>query len=161
MKVVSNTSPFVSLGRIGNLNLLHQVYGDLLVPEAVWQEVVIDGSGLPGAVEVREADWINVQEIVNKPLVRSLCQSLDAGEAEAIALALEVDADLLIMDERLGREVAQHFGMRYIGLIGVLMEARQRGFVDSIKIKLDQLRDVAGFRISEKLYARILEECGE
>lgn len=161
MKVVSNTSPFVSLGRIGSLNLLHQVYGDLLIPEAVWQEIVIDGAGLPGAVEVREADWISVQEVANKPLVRSLRQDLDAGEAEAIALALETDADLLIMDERLGREVAHHFGIKYIGVIGVLVVAKQRGFIEAIKIKLDQLRDVAGFRVSKKLYTRILQEGGE
>ncbi|MEA2008914.1 MAG: DUF3368 domain-containing protein, partial [Chloroflexota bacterium] len=78
-----------------------------------------------------------------------------------IALALETDADLLIMDERLGREVAHHFGIKYIGVIGVLVVAKQRGFIEAIKIKLDQLRDVAGFRVSKKLYTRILQEGGE
>ena len=116
MKVVSDASPLVNLGRIGRLSLLQRLYGKLIITKAVWQEVVVDGAGQPGAVDVKRADWIKIQTVANKPLVQSFRQSLDAGEAEAIALALETDADLLLMDERLGREVAQYFGVRYTGL---------------------------------------------
>jgi len=85
-------------------------------------------------------------------------QELDAGEAESIALALEIGADLLLMDEHLGREVARHLGVRYTGLIGVLIEGKRKGLITSIKPYLDQLRDIAGFRLSEVLYAKVLRD---
>jgi predicted nucleic acid-binding protein len=149
MIVVSDTSILINLAWLDRLFLLRELYGDLLIPQAVWHEVVKRGAGKPGAAEVKAADWIQVREVVNKDLVRALRQDLDAGEAEAIALAVEVEADLLLMDERLGRETAQHFGLRYLGLIGVLLIARQRELITGIKPDLDRLRQVAGFYISE------------
>ena len=82
----------------------------------------------------------------------------DAGEAEAIALALEAHAELLLMDERLGRDTARHLGLRFIGLIGVLVEAKRRRLIPTIKAELDALRDVAGFRIAQELYWRVLKD---
>jgi predicted nucleic acid-binding protein len=161
MKIVSNASPLINLARIGKLGLLQKLYGELIIPAAVWQEIVVEGAGQPGADEVKTADWINQQDVTNKQLTQALKQELDAGEAEAIALALEIGADLLLMDEDLGREVARHLGLRYTGLIGVLIEAKRKGFVVSIKPCLDQLRDIAGFRLSEELYARVLQDQGE
>ena len=120
MKVVSDASALINLARIGKLDLLQRSYGELLIPEAVWQEVVIAGVGQPGADEVRKATWIKTSNVANKHLVWALQQDLDAGEAEAIALTLEIEAALLLLDERLGRETAQHLGLRYVGLIGVL-----------------------------------------
>lgn len=111
MKVVSNTSPLINLARIGHLNLLPRIFGRLLIPEAVWQEAVIDGEGQPGAKEIRQADWIERATVSNRQLVRSLRQELDPGEAEAIALAVEINADWLLMDERLARQTARHFGL--------------------------------------------------
>ncbi|MFH1634431.1 MAG: DUF3368 domain-containing protein [Chloroflexota bacterium] len=161
MKVVSDASPLVNLGRIGRLGLLQRLYGELIIPKAVWQEVVVDGAGQPGAVYVKSADWIKIRTVANKPLVQSFRQGLDAGEAEAIALALEIDADLLLMDERLGREVAHHFGVRYTGLIGVLVEAKHNGQISEIKSLLNDLRYKAGFRVSDSLYMRVLHDEGE
>lgn len=86
---------------------------------------------------------------------------IDPGEAEAIALALEVSADLLLMDERVGREAAEHLGLRPMGVIGLLIEAKRRKRVEAVKPLLDALRDRAGFRISGQLYARILADTGE
>ena len=97
----------------------------------------------------------------NRELVRALQQELDAGEAEAIALALETGAELLLMDERLGRETAAHLGLRYVGVIGVLVEAKHKGLVSALKPQLDALRDVAGFRVSGGLYRRVLQDEGE
>ena len=161
MIVVSDTSVLINLAWLDRLPLLNKLYGDLLIPSAVWHEVVERRAGKPGADDVKVADWIEVREVVNTALVRALRQDLDAGEAEAIALAVEMDADLLLMDERLGRATAQHFGLRYIGLIGVLMMARQRKLITEIKPDLDRLRQVAGFYISESLYKRVLKDVAE
>jgi predicted nucleic acid-binding protein len=158
MKIVSNASPLINLARVGQLDLLQQLYGELTLPEAVWREIVLEGAGQPGAKAVEAAAWIRVQPATNRELVQALRQELDAGEAEAIALALETKAELLLMDEHLGRETALHMDVRCIGLIGVLIEAKRIGVVDSIRPLLDSLQDVAGFWISETLYQRVLQD---
>ncbi len=161
MSIVSNASPLINLARIGELNLLSQLYGELIVPEAVWREVVLEGAGQPGAKEVETASWIQAQSATNRELVQALRQELDAGEAEAIALALEVGAEFLLMDERLGREMALHMGVRCVGLIGILVEARHKELIDKVRPFLDKLRDMAGFWLSETLYRRVLQDEGE
>jgi predicted nucleic acid-binding protein len=102
MIVVSNSSPLVSLGAIGRFELLRDLYGGIAVPRAVHHEVAVQGTGRPGAVEVQSFDWITVCDINSPYVVTALQGKLDQGEAEAIALALELPADLLLMDERLG-----------------------------------------------------------
>jgi len=161
VKVVSNASPLINLARIGQLALLPRLFGRLLLPQAVWQEVVEDGRGQPGAEEIRRAVWIERAAVSNQPLIHSLRQDLDAGEAEAIALAIEIQADWLLMDERLGRETAQYFGLRYVGLVGILSAAKQRGDLKALRPLLDRLRDVAGFRVSSALYQQVLRDAGE
>ncbi len=159
--VVSDASALINLARIGELRLLRQLYGEVLIPQAVWREVVVEGAGQPGAEEVHRASWLTAKGVANEHLVRALRQDLDAGEAEAIALALELGADLLIMDERLGRQTAGYLGLRYLGLIGVLIAAKRRGLIGCIKSRLDALRDQAGFRVSDVLYQRVLQDEGE
>ncbi len=161
MMVVSDASPLINLARIGQLDLLRTLYQRLLLPEAVWQEVVIDGAGQPGSEEVPAADWINSQPVANRPLVQALQQTLGAGEAEAIVLALETEAALLLMDERLGRSTAEHLGLRCIGLVGVALEARHRGLLEHVRPFLDALRNLAGFHLNEALYRRVLQDEGE
>ena len=161
MIVVSDASPLIGLASIGQLDLLKQLYEEIHIPEAVWREVVIDGVRQPGADEVKKADWIRRRDVSNRQLVLALKQNLDDGEAEAIALTVELKADLLIIDERLGRDTAKHFGLNHIGLIGVLVEAKHKGSISEVKRYLDELRIVAGFRISDRLYKRVLIDEGE
>lgn len=161
MKVVSNASPIINLAWIGKLNLLHNLYEEIIIPEAVWNEVVIEGADQPGASEVKSAGWIKTIPASNKQLVQALRQDLHAGEAEAIALALETQADLLLMDERIGRESARYFGLNFIGLIGILIEAKGKGLISSVKLHLDELRDRAGFRVRNELYLRVLRDEAE
>jgi uncharacterized protein len=158
MMVVSNSSALINLSRIGKLTLLRDLYTEVHIPEAVWQEAVVRGEGQAGANEIKMAPWIRTERVKNLGLVKALRQELDAGEAEAIALALEAQAELLLMDERLGRDTARHLGLRFIGLIGVLVEAKKRRLIPTIKAELDALRDVAGFRIAQELYRRVLED---
>jgi uncharacterized protein len=161
MTIVSNASPLINLAHIGKLDLLHRLYDSVLIPQAVWDEVVVQGAGQPGAEEVSSAPWIRRSVVTNAQLVWALRQDLDAGEAEAIVLALETQAELLLMDERLGRETAHHMGLRYTGLVGLLIEAKHKGFITEVKSYLDALRWEANFRVSNALYRRVLRDEGE
>ena len=161
MIVVSNSSPLINLAWIGQFDLLFQLYDRLLIPEAVWYEIVEMGAGQPGAVEVQSASWIRRESIQNQPLERALRRDLDAGESQAIVLALETGADVLLMDERLGRETAKHFGIVCLGVIGLLIEAKQRNLIAAVKPHLDKLREVAGFWVAQDLYRQVLQDTGE
>jgi hypothetical protein len=161
VRIVSNASPLINLARIGKLDLLRELYGKLIIPEGVWHEIVVEGAGQPGADEVKGAVWIEKRGVKNKQLVQALLQELDAGEAEAIALALEEGSDWILMDEHLGRETAHHFRLRCLGLVGVIIEAKHKGLISTIKPFLDDLRDLAGFRLKDSLYTRILRDENE
>jgi predicted nucleic acid-binding protein len=161
MIVVCNTSPIINLAAIGQLALLQQLYARIVIPEAVYHEIAVIGSGQPGANEVQTLEWIETRHLAERALVNVLQIDLDAGEAEALALAVEAKADLLLMDERRGRTVAARLGLKYIGLLGVLVAAKQRGLVTLIKPALDELITRAGFWITKDLYARALATVGE
>jgi uncharacterized protein len=156
--VVSDSSALINLARIGKLELMRDLYGEVRIPEAVWQEAVVKGEGQAGASEIKSAPWIKAQSVKNTELVKALQQELDAGESEAIALALETQAELLLMDERLGRDTARHLGLPFTGLIGLLVEAKRKGLIANIKSEVDALRNVAGFRITDSLYRQILHD---
>ncbi len=161
MRVVSDSSPLIALARIGHLDLLHELYGEVTVPQGVVQEVASNGAGQPGAKEVSTAQWIVTVEVESRQFVRSLRRDLGKGEAEAIASAVESEADLLIVDDLLARQVARTLGLKVVGTVGVLLEARQKGLLSQIKPCLDELIEVAGFRVGGELYAKVLQEAGE
>lgn len=161
MIVVSNTSPIVNLAAVGQLNLLQQLYDRVIIPQAVYDEIVVAGAGQPGAVEVETYAWIEANKAADRVLVASLQLGLDEGEAEAIALAAELKADLLLLDERRGRAVASQLGLRCVGLLGVLMEAKHQDLIAAIKPVLDALIQRAGFWVSQALYDHVLQSAGE
>jgi predicted nucleic acid-binding protein len=159
--VVSNTSPILNLACIGRLDLLRALYGQLLIPPAVFHELVLADPDAPGAAEVRSGGWIAQHPVANQTLVAALRLELDAGEAEAIACALELKATLLLMDERRGRQIAQRMGLPVVGLLGALLLAQRRGLTPALRPLLDDLRSKAGFWMSDALYRRVLVETGE
>lgn len=161
MIVGSNTSPILNLGVIGQLNIIKQLYNKILIPHEVAAELSIIPPEQIGAIELQKLPWIKTRSVINRELVNSLVLELDAGEAEAIVLALEMKADLVLLDERRARKVASRFGLRFIGLLGMLVEAKQKGFIISLKPVLNDLIVKAGFRISGQLYTRVLQEVGE
>jgi predicted nucleic acid-binding protein len=161
MIVVSNTSPIINLAAIGRLELLQQLYRTLAIPQAVYHEIVVRGSGQPGASEIPTVVWVERHTVHDLALVHRLEQHLDAGESEAIALAVEMHADLLLLDERRGRMIAKQHGLSVVGLLGVLLVAKQQGFLETIRPVLDELRTVAGFWIDPELFAQVLETAGE
>ena len=158
--IVSNTSPIINLACIGRLDLLPALFGVITIPDAVFHEIAVANPDAPGASDVRTASWIRRYAVVNRPLVTSLRLELDPGEAEAIACVVEANAKLLLIDERRGRLVALRLGLATTGLMGLLLLARKKGLIESIRPLLDDLRRVAGFWIGDALYARVLAMLG-
>ena len=161
MFVISNTSPIINLAMVGQLNLLRQLYGQIVIPQAVYAEIVGVGVEQPGAVEVATSDWIQTYKVANRTAVTALQLELDDGEAEAIALAVETGADLLLLDEEIGRVIAAHFSLRFIGLLGCLIEAKKRGLISAVRPVVDDLIGKADFWIGRPLYERVLQAADE
>ena len=161
MIVISDTSPVINLAAAGQLDLLKKLYGKVIIAQAVYDEIVVTGAGQAGAKEVESANWIEVKEVANHTLIASLQLELDKGESESIALALESNADLLLLDERKGRAIASRLGLKFIGLLGVLVEAKQKGHISAVKPVVDDIIAKAGFWISQELYKRVLESAHE
>ncbi len=112
MIVVSNTSPIINLATVGELDLLRRCYGKIIIPQAVYDEIAVVGAGQPGAIEVQTLPWIETKQVTNRTLVKVITTELDDGEAETIALGLELKADLLLLDERRGRIVASRLALQ-------------------------------------------------
>ena len=138
-------------GGIGRLEIPHAVFGQLLVPDAVWQEVVEAAGEKPGSSDIAAASWIERRTVKDAGWVSLLKHDLGPGEAEAIVLARETGADFLLMDERLGRSAARNLGLRVVGLIGVLIEGRKQGFIADSGEIVERLRNEGGFWISDEL----------
>jgi len=160
MNVVSDAGPLIHLSRIGQLELLQAFFGRVLIAPAVRREVVERGSGQAGAQEVEHASWIEVQTPQRTDIIALLGAQLDRGEAESIALAVEVQADWLLIDERVGRYVAQNVGMRVKGTLGLLVEAYRRGQIADLRATMDELR-AKGTWIDDRIYAEILRMARE
>ena len=160
LKVVSNSSPLIHLGKISLLDLLAEQFGRILIPRAVWREAVEEGRDEPDAKAIAAASWIKVEEVHSSPLLTTLLALLDKGEAEAIVLALEVGADLILLDESDARRVAELYDLQKTGSLGVLIKAKRQGRIQSLKVYLDQLRST-GFYLSAKVYNEVLEAVNE
>ena len=160
MTVVTNAGPLIALAQIGRLNLLQLLYDELYLPLAVFDEVVTFGRERAGAAEVEMADWIRVINISDISAVERLRDRLDLGESEAIVLAIELQADLLLIDEARGRRVAQAQGLNHIGTVGSLVLARQRRLITAVTPLLDELI-ASGFRMDEALYRTAQKLAGE
>ena len=163
MRVVSNTSPLSSLARIGRLNLLCKQCSQLLVPEAVVKELR-DPASPPALKTVDQAlqeGWIIPAQVRDRRLVRLLTSELDLGEAEAIALAMETSAGLILIDELEGRRTARRLGLRVTGVLGVLLRAKKAGQIRSLRREVEALRKQAHFFISPRVEGDVLRAAGE
>lgn len=161
MIIVSDTSPINNLAAIHHLHLLHQLYGTVLIPEAVYRELTDPNFPVAGATEVQTFDWVQTRAVRDRTLVEALSDELDRGEAEAIALAVEIQADQVLIDERRGRLVANRLNLRYTGILGILVEAKSKGLIAEVKPLLDALISEAGFWIAEPLYNNVLQLVNE
>lgn len=159
---MTNSSVLIALSTIGQLSLLNQRFPDgVLLPQAVWQEVVGTGAAQPGAQEVASTSWLTVREVANKSLVSLLRMELDAGEAEAIALFSEEPLQAILLDEKNARRVARRLGLPVLGTVGVLIWAKQTGLIPTLKEQLDALQSQGKFRLSQFVYQESLNTVGE
>jgi predicted nucleic acid-binding protein len=162
--VVSDSSTLIHLAVIGRFSLLQSLYQIILIPPAVWDEVVVQGAERPGANEAlfaKQTGWLRIQAPKNTALVRSLSRDLDQGESEAIALAVEQNSDLLLIDEADGRKAASIYGLPKTGVIGVLIRSKKQGLVSSLREEFEHLENQSNFRIDPKLIQLALLTVGE
>jgi len=158
MLIISDTSPITNLIQINNLDILETLFKQVIIPEKVFEEL-LDYERQKEAIESRS--WIKVKPVLNRQEVIKLENLLDSGEAEAIILAKELNAEMLIIDERKGRKVAEENGLKIIGLLGILIRGKKKGHIAELKPIINELIQKNGFRVSKNLYERILIEVNE
>jgi len=158
MIIVSDTSPITNLLKIGRVSLLQQVFKEIIIPNGVYEELIKIPSQKS---QIENTKWIKKQDSKNKEFINDLLKILDRGESESIALAVELKADYLLIDEKKGRKIANEHGITITGLLGVLRRAKLKGYLEKVKPILDRLREETGFRIHQNLYKEILKDVGE
>lgn len=157
MIVVSDTSPIRALANLRQLGLLAGLFGKVVVPSAVARELLDPSRGM-AAIDVSQMAFVEVRQA--KTIVAATA-GLDAGEAEAISLALELDVRTVLIDELLGRGVAVSCGLVVTGTLGILLQAKRRGLVPLVKPLVDDLRRDWQFFISEQVRTEVLRLAGE
>lgn len=143
--VISDTSCLIIFSKIGHLDLLQKVYDNVLTTPEVAQEF---SENLP--------DWIIVKEVRDKKYQKFLETQVDCGEASAIALAMEIDNPLLLLDDLKARKLAEKLNLRFTGTLGVITKAKKIGVIVSVKPIIDTLL-LTDFRISENILEELLK----
>jgi hypothetical protein len=161
MQIVSNTSPLSNMAVIDEIHLLQEIYPTIIISSTVYTELMEFSQIKPTIAGLVESGWLSVEHPKNVQLVSRLEQTLDLGEASAIALAIEINAERLLIDERLGRTVATQYGLKIRGIVGILVYAKNQGLPSAMKPIIDRLINEAGFRVDQTLYDFALQESGE
>lgn len=158
--IIADSSPLISLSIIGELGLLPRLYQRVVIPNAVWDEVVVQGVGLPGAEPVSRCEWLEVETPPGEMLA-SLSILVDRGEAEALALAQVMAGSTVLLDDaQARRRVAERFQIPRIGTLGILRRAKKAGFIREIKPLILSLRN-NGIFIRQALMDAVLQDAGE
>ena len=131
-----------------------------MIPRAVYDEVVVKGVGKPGAAEIRDTPWIETHEVADRDVVARFRAILDTGESEAIALAQEIEADWIMLDDEEARNTARAEGLKAVWLLAFLILAKEREIISHVRPLLDALKR-QGFFIGDALYHRILRQADE
>jgi predicted nucleic acid-binding protein len=160
---VSDSSPLLYFAALGDLHFLPALFGPITIPQAVWQELVIDGLGKPGSLEVERAraDWLTVRVVPNREAVAELtAKQLQLGESEAIVLANELKERIVLMDDELAVREARSRAFLVLRTPAIYAAAKQHGWIERLQPKLDRLR-ATGFRLREAHYQMILRDAKE
>jgi len=154
--IISDTSSISNLFQIGKVDLLKKLYGNITITPAVKRELY----ALEEQKKLDELKWIKVLAPKNQKKVAELLEELDLGESESIALAIEKNAKYLIIDEYKGRLIAEQYGVKIVGVLGILIQAKQKGVITSVKEEVEKLRSI-GFRLNQRLVDNVLQRLGE
>ena len=164
MSAVSNSSPLIYLGTLGDFELLRLLFGTITIPEAVYREVAIDGRGQPGGSDVLKASghWMLTESIRDQHRAISLmeAQGIHAGESEAIVLAQERGLDVILLDDQRAVSCAKAARLKVVRTPAIYATAKEMGLIDSVRDKLDHLRQ-ARFFLKDQDYRSILRMVGE
>ena len=161
LKVICTSSPLINLSNIDRLDLLESLYKQVIIPKAVYDEIIIKGKQDSQKLsKLITGEILRVQKVLNTSLIKALNKDLDYGESEVIALALEIKSDLIIIDETDARRIASMYVLNKTGFIGILIKAKYQGHLNLVKPYLD-LAVNKGFRIHKNLYNQVLKAIGE
>ena len=160
MIVVSNSTALIGLAKIGKIYLLREIFSNIYIPEEVYKEVTEAGRNRPGSDAIRNAEWIETKIVEDRTQVNLLMASLDEGKAEVLALSKELRADLILLDEEKARKSAVIAGFEVMGLLGVLVIAKNLGLIEIISPLIEELNNKS-FRISDRVIAEALLKTGE
>jgi hypothetical protein len=161
MIIVSNTTPLIGLASIQRFDLLRQLFGEVCIPQAVYDEAVLAGREAGGAKhEVSTVNWIKTIGVQDRLAVEVLLDDMDLGEAETIVLARELGADWVLMDEKKGRRKLEQLGVKKVGTLGILLKAKQLGLLAVIRPEVEQLHR-QGFSISQNVIDEVLHKAHE
>ena len=142
------------------MDLLKALFDRIVIPQAVYDEVVLRGEGEPGSREVDEAKWIETRQVEDRLAVNLLREALDAGESEAIVLAQELNAGFVLIDEALARRKARLIGLRMTGTLGILLMTKEAGLVPAVELLLLELRQT-DFWMSDRVYRDVVVKADE
>ncbi len=154
MIIVADSSPLISFAILNKLDLLLEIFDEILIPDAVFHE--ISSWHKPFSIELEKFSRLRIRHVQNTIAVSVISKDLDLGESEAIVLALENNISDILIDENKGRRIAKLNGLHPIGTIGVLIQAKRLGIIQKLKPILDTLIENK-IRISQALYQRALE----
>jgi|JRYF01.1.fsa_nt_gb predicted nucleic acid-binding protein len=153
----------MNLAIVDKLHLLQKQFGEVVIPIAVIEELKLD-TDYSGTDKIRTAlseGWIRQESVKNAQVVQALKRELDNGEAEAIALALQLQTKQILIDEREGRSIAKSMGLNPVGVLGILIRAKEEGEIKSLREVLEKLQREAGFYLTDTLMKEILSDVGE
>ncbi len=157
--IIADSGPLISLAIIDRLELLQQLYQQVLVPPAVWEEVTVKGQGMPGADTIARLEWLEIRE-PEPQVLKPLSILVDPGEAEVIALAQSVSDSIVLLDDSQARRVAERFDIPRIGTLGILRRAKKQGLIDAIRPYVEQLKN-NNIYMSDRLIEAVLQDVGE
>jgi len=159
MKVIVNSSVLIFLAKLNKIDLLKKLFTEVIIPEAVHRECVLEGNRHEERLLIANATWIQVKRTKNLQLVELLSSLIDDGEAEAIVLALETRS-LILLDDKDARKIARGLNLKVTGILGILLLAKKKKLIKEISPFIERLKE-EGFRISDELTLKILKEANE
>ena len=158
LKVILDTTPILTLLKVSKFSLLKEIYRKIIIPEGVYQEIEI-GKNKEYYINLAELEWVKIEKIKNKQAIKYLVD-LDKGEAEVIILAEEINSDIVVIDEKIGREYAKQNNLNLTGTLGILIKAKNKGLIKAIKLLIDEMQN-KGVWLNDKLIKSVLKITGE